>query len=294
MTTAMATRTRSLDRPHWLPKRVWPFETIAVTTGGREIAVSTTGRGPALLFYTGIGSFIWRDVMLRLSNDFWCMTLDPPGIGLAAPVPRSATTLQASSNAVRAVIDVLDLDRLTLVVHDTGGPPAIAAALDPPMRVRGLVAVNSFGWRPRGAAFRGMLALMGSGAMRSLDLATNFLPRLTSTAFGIGRHLDDESKAAFRAGLIQTRGAFHDYLRDALDSPVYDDVAQALEGPLSTVPLMTIFGERNDPLGFQPQWKALFPAARQVVVSKGNHFPMCDDPDLVAAAIRQWHRDFVA
>jgi hypothetical protein len=31
-----------------------------------------------------------------------------------------------------------------------------------------------------------------------------------------------------------------------------------------------------------------------VVVSKGNHFPMCDDPDLVAAAIRSLHRDGVA
>jgi hypothetical protein len=58
--------------------------------------------------------------------------------------------------------------------------------------------------------------------------------------------------------------------------------------------LLTIFGERNDPLGFQPRWKQLFGDADQVVVSKGNHFPMCDDPELVATSIRKLHRNRVA
>jgi hypothetical protein len=31
-----------------------------------------------------------------------------------------------------------------------------------------------------------------------------------------------------------------------------------------------------------------------VMVTKGNHFPMCDDPDIVAACIRGLHRDRLA
>ena len=67
-----------------------------------------------------------------------------------------------------------------------------------------------------------------------------------------------------------------------------------LTGPLAKLPMVTIFGERNDPLGFQPRWKALFPEARQVIVSQGNHFPMCDDPELVASTIREFHYRKVA
>ncbi len=67
-----------------------------------------------------------------------------------------------------------------------------------------------------------------------------------------------------------------------------------LAGPFRDLRLLTIFGERNDPLRFQPRWKALFPGAPQVVVPRGNHYPMCDDPDLVAGAIRSWHRERVA
>jgi pimeloyl-ACP methyl ester carboxylesterase len=38
----------------------------------------------------------------------------------------------------------------------------------------------------------------------------------------------------------------------------------------------------------------MFNDARQIVVAKGNHFPMCDDPNLVAASIREWHRDRIS
>jgi pimeloyl-ACP methyl ester carboxylesterase len=71
-------------------------------------------------------------------------------------------------------------------------------------------------------------------------------------------------------------------------------VARALAGPFHRLPLLTIFGEHNDPLGFQPQWKRRFPTARQIVISKGNHFPMCDAPDVVASEIRAWYRECVA
>ncbi|HEV2984105.1 MAG TPA: alpha/beta fold hydrolase [Vicinamibacterales bacterium] len=286
----VALPTDSLERPAWLPPDVWPFDTTRVDVDGVAIAVTDVGTGPVLLFYTGIGSFIWRDVILKLSADFRCVVLDPPGIGLSAPVPRSATTLANSARAVAAVIHALDLGNVTLVVHDTGGPPAIAAAARSPDRIRGLVGVNTFGWKPAGPAFRAMLAVMGNGVVRQFDLATGLLARVTSTTFGVGRHLDATSRRAYRAGLARSMGAFHDYLREARFSDgIYDEVTRALIGPFRRLPVLTIFGERNDPLGFQPQWKRVFPNIQQTTIPNGNHFPMCDDPDFVAQTIRSWH-----
>jgi haloalkane dehalogenase len=288
----MRRRTAAIALPSWLPRNVWPFDITQLDVDGSVIAVSEVGTGPVLLFYTGIGSFIWRDVMLRLSTDFRCVVLDPPGIGLSAPIPRSATTLANSARAVTAIVHAFDLQDLTLVIHDTGAPPALAAAARTPDRVRGIVGVNTFGWKPAGRAFRGMLAVMGSPLMRRVDVATGLIPRIAATRFGVGRHLDDPSRSAYREGISRSIGAFHDYLREArFSDEIYGEVTRALTGPFRRLPLLTIFGERNDPLGFQPQWKRLFPYARQVVIAKGNHFPMCDDPDLVARAIRSWHRE---
>jgi pimeloyl-ACP methyl ester carboxylesterase len=287
----------SLSRPDSLPESVWPFQTVGLEVDGGTVAVTDIGQGPTLLFvHTGTWSFIWRDVMTRLASRFRCICLDAPGTGLSTPLPGWAISLNKSSRAVAEVIERLNLDDLTLVVHDLGGVAGIAAAARTPDRVRGLVAVNTFGWRPSGAAFRGMLALMGSAVMREIDVATEFLPRIASSAFGIGRHLDEPSRRAYHGGMKGQRlRAFHNYLKSARHSDaLYEEVARALSGAFRGLPLLTIFGERNDPLGFQIRWKALYPEALQVVVAQGNHYPMCDDPDLVADTIRSWHRENVA
>jgi haloalkane dehalogenase len=139
-----------------------------------------------------------------------------------------------------------------------------------------------------------MLTVMGSAPMREIDAWTSLLPRVTSTSFGVGRHLDAASRKAFVAGIgRQGVRSFHAYLHDAryADS-LYAEIDRAFNGLLGELPLVTIFGERNDPLGFQAQWKQRFPDARQLVVPRGNHFPMCDDPDLVASALRDLQRQY--
>ena len=60
---------------------------------------------------------------------------------------------------------------------------------------------------------------------------------------------------------------------------------------LAHVPVLTVFGERNDPFGFADRWRSLFPQAESRVVPGGNHFPMCDAPDEVAGWIRAWAGD---
>lgn len=290
-------RVHPLERPRWLPAAVWPFSTRQMDVDGSMLAVTDVGWGPVLVFvHTGFWSFSWRDVILRLSPEFRCVCFDAPGTGQSQRLPTDRITLERASRALTGVLETLDLSEITLVVHDLGGPSGIAGAARVSDRVRGLCAVNAFAWKPAGPAFRGMLALMGSAPMRELDVWTQLVPRITSTAFGVGRHLDAPSRAAFFAGIgRQGVRAFHSYLRDARSADaIYTQVDAALRGPFRNLPLLTIFGERNDPLKFQPQWKALFSDARQLVVAKGNHFPMCDDPDLVADSIRGWHRERVS
>jgi pimeloyl-ACP methyl ester carboxylesterase len=286
----------SLTRPDWLPESVWPFETFGLEIDDSIVAVTDVGSGPALLFvHCGLWSFVWRDVISRLASDFRCIAFDAPGTGRSATLPGDLITLDRAARAVNGIVEGLALDDFALVVHDLGGHVGIAGAALTPERVRGIAGINTFAWKPSGALFRGMLAMMASAPIRELDVLTGFLPRITRTSFGVGRHLDAASRRAFFDGIGDSgRRAFHYYMRDARHcDPLYDQVTSALSGPFAALPVVTIFGERNDPLGFQPRWKAMFPDVRQVVVAKGNHFPMCDDPDLTAATIRSWHRQLM-
>jgi len=277
-----------IDRPSWLPESAWPWPTYALDHDTGRIAVTDIGEGPPLLFvHVGSWSFVWRDILLRLGHDFRCVAVDAPGSGLSDRTV-SAPTLARAGDALTAVVDELQLRDLTLVAHDLGGPAGFLAASRRADRVAALAAVNCFAWRPTGAFFRGMLAAMGSAPARELDAALGWLPRLTGTGFGVGRHWNRADLAVFRAGIDRSaRRAWHGYFRDARAADeLYAEVDAGLRGPLSDRPLLTIFGQFNDPLRFQPRWKALFPTAHQLTVRHGNHFPMCDDPELVASGVK--------
>jgi pimeloyl-ACP methyl ester carboxylesterase len=280
----------TLDPPRWLPPSAWPWQTYLLSHDQGRIAVTDTGQGPPLVFvHVGSWSFVWRDVLLLLQGDFRCVTIDAPGCGLSDRVSTPPTLAQAG-DAVTAVIDALQLRDFTLVAHDLGGPAGFLAAARRPDRVAALAAVNCFAWKPTGPLFRGMLALMGSAPVRELDAAADVLSRVTSTSFGVGRHWSRADRAVFRAGIdVSARRAWHAYFRDARGAEaLYAEVDAALRGSLADRPLLTIFGQLNDPLRFQPRWKGLFPMAHQLKVRRGNHFPMCDDPDLVAGALKSF------
>jgi pimeloyl-ACP methyl ester carboxylesterase len=284
-------------RPPWLTETVWPFPTATLLVDGARLAVARAGSGPVLLFVpTGLCSIIWRDVMLILASDFGCVCFDAPGTGLSERLPPRRIGLEQSAHAVTAVIRQLALEDIVLVVHDLGGLTGLAGAAELAERVRGIVAVNTFAWRPTESRFRAMLAFMASPVVREFDVATGLLPWITATAFGAGRNLDQTHRRALRLALGRDglRG-FHRLMADARHSqPLYARVDRALTNDFCGLPVLTIFGERNDPFGFQTRWKSLFPGARQVVVPGGHHFPMCDDPSLVATTIKTWYRDFVA
>jgi pimeloyl-ACP methyl ester carboxylesterase len=285
-----------LPRPAWLPASTWPYDTGSLATPVGRIAVTDTGSGPTLLFvHTGLWSFLWRDLIDRLAGDHRCVTLDAPGTGRSVRVPPERVTLAASATAVAAVIDALDLRDITLVAHDLGGPAAIAAAATYADRIAAIAAVNTFAWRPAGALFRGMLAVMGSGPIRGSDTVSGWMPAATATRFGVARHWTAVDRAAFRSAFDRpARAAIHRYFADARRADaVYAAAGAALAGPLADRPLLTVFGSRNDPLRFQPRWLSLFPHAQQEVVPRGYHFPMCDAPDSVAGWLRDWRRNAV-
>lgn len=73
-----------------------------------------------------------------------------------------------------------------------------------------------------------------------------------------------------------------------MDPPRSGAITKALEAGLAELPALSIFGERNDPFGFQARIADTFPHHEGHVIPDGNHFPMCDDPELFAATVREW------
>ncbi|HEX2154321.1 MAG TPA: alpha/beta fold hydrolase [Acidimicrobiia bacterium] len=275
------------QRPDWLNWDSYPFELRTLSSPEGDTAFIDEGDGPPLLFvHVGMWSFVWRDVIVRLRQNYRCIAIDPPGSGLSSHPTTGPPSISDAAHAVDQVVRHLNLNDMALVFHDLGGPASLLAVGNWPSRVRLLVAVNTFGWRPSGLLLPLMLGLMGSAPMSHLNRVTGWLPRISATHYGVGRHLDKPDRRVFRAGMQgRQRRTFHSYVDSArpghTDYPAIETNVQAL----ADRPLTTVFGERNDPGHFQERWLERFPNTTQVVVPGGYHFPMCDDPDLVAAAI---------
>jgi pimeloyl-ACP methyl ester carboxylesterase len=293
MTTEQPPQT-SIARPAWLPETEWPFQLRTVTVDGCRLHLIDDGAGPVLLLvHAGMWSFVWRDMIVELARDFRCVAVDFPGSGLTQAPAGYPIGLASNAQLLEELVDQLGLTDVTLVGHDLGGLIGLRWAVRHPDRIRGLALINTFGWPPP-PALRAMLKLMGSSAMRALNAATNLVPRLTSGRFGVGRHLSRRARTAFLGPTRERarRRAFHQLLADAARSTrLLGQIQTALRTSLRDRPVLTIFGQYNDPFHFQRRWHELFPHVRQVVIARGNHFPMNDDPQGVAAAIRAWWQD---
>jgi haloalkane dehalogenase len=165
--------------PPWLDRHEYPFEPKQVA----GLSVVDEGSGPVVVFSHGTPtwSFEWRHLIKGLRATHRCIAPDHLGFGLS-PRPSDADySPQAHAQRFTQVIDALQLERYSLIVHDFGGPIALDSALDRPERIERLVILNSIAWPftadPR---MRRMASLAGTGLFR-------FLYRHLNLSFLIGR-----------------------------------------------------------------------------------------------------------
>ena len=294
MTTAemQAERVEVDERPEWLTHDEWPFEVRFVELDGHRVHYIDEGAGPVLLFvHAGMWSFVWRDLILELRDEFRCVAIDFPGHGLSEAAPGYSVGLDNHSRVLDQFVAALGLNEFTLVAHDLGGPVGIPFAARHPEMIRGIVPINTFAWRPDRLGLKVMLSLMGSRPMELFGRTTNFMARASAGRIGVGRSLSREGKAAFRGPFKRpvARRNFHRVMRDVTHSDrLLESAEQALTSRLSSQPMLLVYGQRNDPFGFRVRFKSMFPEASEYIVPGGNHFPMCDDPAGIATALRQW------
>lgn len=192
--------------------------------------------------------------------------------------------------AVRSLIDTLDLRDVVLVVHDLGGLAGLAAAVDRSDRISRVAVVNGFAWRPRGVMLPVALRMFGSTVVREFSVFSGWLPRGSSTRFGVGRHMSKPTRRAWRAGLADrpARRVTHRLFHSAARNRCVQRDAEAALALLADRPLLTVFGQFGDYLRFQRQWRKRHPDLSARTIKRGLHFPMCDNPQQVATYIKDW------
>lgn len=280
--------------PSWVDRSAYPFHSrfLEVLPDVRMHYIDE-GVGEVVLFVHGTPtwSFEWRDVIRHLAPTHRCIAIDHLGFGLSDRPRDFDYTPESHARVLRAFVDRLGLDGITLVVHDFGGPIGLPIALDTPVRVRRLVVLNSWMWSlDDDADMRRAGRLMGGRFGRFMYRHANVsLRMLTPSAYADRRKLTPAIHAQYLAPFpdAESRGRVLWPLAQAiLGSSAYYDSLWHRRSVLAGVPALIVWGTKDRALKprLLTRWRTVLPAAHVVELPVG-HWPQEESPDEVARTL---------
>jgi len=236
---------------------------------------------------------LYRNFIPPLAQHYRCIVPDHIGMGKSAiPHDRSLYRLEQHRANLEALLLHLDLQDITLVLHDWGGPVGLGFATRHPERIKRLVLMNTWAFAPwPGGPFPRLLELIRSERGEAFVLKKNgyLEPALTGTTY----HSEKLTKSvleAYRAPFPtpESRLAMLCWSRDI---PVQEtDVSYAemkqIECGLthfSTTPILLIWGMQDPVLSMSVlyRWQHLYPQAKTHEIEDASHFLQEDAPDRI-------------
>ncbi|MBF4997003.1 alpha/beta fold hydrolase [Nocardia sp. BSTN01] len=282
-------------RPAWVDDELFPFESHFIEIGGHTVHYIDEGAGPTLLFLHGnpTWSFLWREVIAALREDFRCIALDYPGFGLSTAAPGYRYLPEEHADVVTGFVDALDLDEITLVGQDWGGLIGLAVAQRRHGVFERLVLANTWAWPVNGVLhFEAFGRLVGGAPARWLVrqfnlLVNGFIPtghrRRTPTPAEMTHYRRALGTPARRHAAAVLPG------RVLASRAFFAEVEAGLPG-LAHLPTLIVWGDAD--IAFRRQERdrleATFPDHKTVIIEGAGTYVESDAPEEFVAAIRDW------
>ncbi|MDQ2678358.1 MAG: alpha/beta hydrolase [Actinomycetota bacterium] len=253
------------------------------------------GSGPVLLLIHGIGdsSESWLPVMERLAEHHTVVAPDLLGHGDSAK-PRADYSVAAYANGMRDLLDVLGIDRVTVVGHSLGGGVAAQFAYQYPERCERLVLVATGGVGPEvNPALR-----LGSLPFAELALLPLQLPvvrlfgRLAARSLqvagaDIGRDADELIRLLETLPDGEARAAFSRTLRSVVDWRGQVVTMRDRAYLSAHVPVLIVWGTHDAviPVAHAALAAEALPQARVEIFDDAGHCPHHSDPERFTAQL---------
>lgn len=229
-----------------------PDRFLDMGPGGGEVAVRTVGSGPDVLFVHGwpVHSATFRRLLPHLVDHVTCHLVDLPGAGSSLYDSGTNLTLANHVASVRRSVELLELDSVAVVGHDSGGLIARhAMAGDERLRAMGLINTEPSGGV--GLRFKSFIAgrkLPGFGAGLGWLAGKPKLRRnkfVLGDAFADRSHLDGEFAEFFLQPLHEDK-RYRAAQISLLKSFDMDDVNRLAEVQQQiTCPVQLVWGDQD-------------------------------------------------
>jgi len=261
---------------------------------GHDMAYRMEGHGPALLLLHGIAgsSRTWRDVIPRLTDRFTVVAPDLLGHGQSEK-PVGDYSLGAFASGIRDLVDVLDIERATVVGQSFGGGVAMQFAYQHPERCERLVLVDSGGlgrevnWMLRLMTLPGseyVMPVVFPGFVR--DWGDSLFRAINDRGIHLGRIAEIWSAYASLAE-ADNRRAFARTIKSVIDPGGQTVSAMDRLYLAAPMPTLIVWGDRDGIIPVSHAYDAhdAMPGSRLVIIDGVGHFPQIEAPEQFVEAL---------
>lgn len=280
------------QRPFSVDAGEYPFQSHWFERNGSQMHYIDEGMGIPVVMCHGnpTWSYLYRNIVKKLSSQYRCIAYDLPGFGFSDHPPGYSYKPQEHAEWVEALLfEHLKLDKFILVVQDWGGPIGLSIATRYPDKVLGVVISSTFIGEANMVG-RIFSALMGTRLGQYLILQRNLFAA-TLVPMLMTKKLPATVLQAYTDPFPtpeSRKGAAVFPVQIVAATPWLVETKHRLK-TLAEKPIEIIFGLKD--IGTGPAdmagWIALFPAANVQKIAGARHFTQEDCPENFVIAVNR-------
>ena len=277
----------------------YPFQSHYLELDALRYHYLDEGTGTPVLFVHGnpTWSFYWRHLVQGLSTAHRTIAVDHIGCGLSDKPADYTYTLERHRDNLVKLVTSLDLNDVTLVVHDWGGAIGLSTLLQIPERFSRIVLFNTGAFPPFYIPWRIRLCRfpwLGSIAIRYFNLFAR-----AALTMAVEHH--ERMTPTVRQGLlapyqqVQDRVAIDGFVRDipfTSAHPTWNTLVDVEAGlsTLSQLPIQIIWGMKDwcfDSRCLQ-RFQEIFPAASVHPLEDAGHYVVEDAHETILPLMKSF------
>ncbi len=237
-------------------------------------------------------SFFYRNLIAAFRGEYRCIVPDHIGCGLSDKPQHYSYTLSQHIDNLEALLEHLEVERFTLIVHDWGGAIGSGFAVRHPERIERMVIMNTAAFHMNRIPFSISLCrvpVAGEWIVRKFNAFAK-----PATIMATAKGLSKEEKESYLEpyNSWNNRIAVARFVQDIpleTEHPTYP-VIKGIEAQLpllKDVPKLLCWGMKD--FCFTPRflhrWQEIFPDSRTCEFPEAGHYLPEDEPEALEQAI---------